>query len=210
MTDKDDITAIAAQGGNLNALLHCVLDDVRKTRAMIRVAIVDDHPIVRDGIVALFADGEIDVVGAVGTAADALPLVERTHPDVAVVDLDLPDASGEELIVSLRRLDRAPYVVVFSAYAGEERVERVFSAGATSYVRKGTPSDELLAVVRAAARGEAPLPPDIAVQLVNVMCAPRASRLTARERDILRLVASGRTDGRTRRSRQRSTSPSAR
>jgi DNA-binding NarL/FixJ family response regulator len=161
---------------------------------VIRVAIVDDHPIVRDGIVATFADGDIDVVGAVGSAAEALPLIEGTHPDVAVVDLELPDASGEELIAALRRLDRAPYVVVFSAYAGEERVERVFSAGATSYVRKGTPSDELLAVVRAAARGEARLPSDIAAQLVSVMRAPRASRLTARERDILRLVASGRTN----------------
>jgi DNA-binding NarL/FixJ family response regulator len=161
---------------------------------VIRVAIVDDHPIVRDGIVATFADGDIDVVGAVGSAAEALPLIEGTHPDVAVVDLELPDASGEELIAALRRLERAPYVVVFSAYAGEERVERMFSAGATSYVRKGTPSDELLAVVRAAARGEARLPSDIAAQLVNVMRAPRASRLTARERDILRLVASGRTN----------------
>jgi DNA-binding NarL/FixJ family response regulator len=161
---------------------------------VIRVAIVDDHPIVRDGIVATFADGDIDVVGAVGSAAEALPLIEGTHPDVAVVDLELPDASGEELIAALRRLERAPYVVVFSAYAGEERVERVFSAGATSYVRKGTPSDELLAVVRAAARGEARLPSDIAAQFVNIMRAPRASRLTARERDILRLVASDRTN----------------
>jgi DNA-binding NarL/FixJ family response regulator len=161
---------------------------------VIRVVIVDDHPTVRAGIIATFADADVDVVGAVGTAGEALALIERTHPDVAVVDLELPDANGEELIAGLRRLERAPYVVVFSAYAGEERLERLFSTGATSYVRKGTPGDELLAVVRAAARGEARLPPDIAAQLVKVVRAPRANRLTTRERDILRLVAAGRTN----------------
>lgn len=162
---------------------------------MIRVVIVDDHPIVRDGIAAAFADaGDFAIAGKAGTMLEALNLVERTKPDVATVDLELPGARDVSLVAALRALARPPQVVVFSAYAGEERVQRALAAGAISYVRKGTPSDELVAIVRAAAAGESRLPPEIAAIVVNALRSPRGSQLTEREREILRLVASGHTN----------------
>jgi DNA-binding NarL/FixJ family response regulator len=158
---------------------------------MIRVAIVDDHPIVTDGIVAnLRADAELVVV-ATGTSADeALALVQYERPDVLVLDLELGDANGLDTIAALKTSSPATRIVIFSAYAGEERVAAAFERGADSYVLKGTSSDELMTAIRAAARGETYVPPEIAAQLARAVRTPR-ERLTARERQIVALLAEG-------------------
>jgi DNA-binding NarL/FixJ family response regulator len=152
---------------------------------VIRVAIVDDHPIVTDGVVAnLRAVAEIEVV-ATGTSADqAVALAQAHRPDVLILDLELGGRSGLDAMAAIKAASPATRIVVFSAYAGEERV-------ADSYVLKGTSSDELVAVIRAAAEGRALIPPEIAAQLARAVRQPRRDRLTGREREIVRLLADG-------------------
>ncbi|HTJ24643.1 MAG TPA: response regulator transcription factor [Candidatus Limnocylindria bacterium] len=158
---------------------------------MIRIAIVDDHPIVTDGIVAnLRADADLSVVATGTSADDALAVVQHERPDVLVLDLELGDGNALDAIATLKVVSPATRIVIFSAYAGEERVAAAFERGADSYVLKGTSSDELLAAIRAAARGETYVPADIAAQLARAVRAPR-ERLTVREREILALLAEG-------------------
>lgn len=159
---------------------------------MIRVAIVDDHPIVTDGIAAnVRAGGDVAVV-ATGVRADDAVEIARTHaPDVVILDLELGGRSGLDAIASIKAVSPSTRVVIFSAYAGEERVAQAFERGADSYVLKGTSSDELVAVVRAVAGGGERIPAEIAAQLARAVRAPRRERLTPREREILALLAEG-------------------
>ena len=159
---------------------------------MIRVAIVDDHPIVTDGVVAnLRAADEIEVVATGASAEDALALAAAQRPDVLILDLELGGRSGLDAIAGIKPASPATRIVVFSAYAGEERVASAFERGADSYVLKGTSSDELVAVVRAVAAGKPLIPGEIAAQLARAVRQPRRDRLTEREREILGLLGAG-------------------
>jgi DNA-binding NarL/FixJ family response regulator len=159
---------------------------------MIRVAIVDDHPIVTDGVVAnLRASAEIEVVATGASADDAIAIAAAHAPDVLILDLELGGKSGLDAIPTIEAASPRTRIVIFSAYAGEERVATAFERGADSYVLKGTPSDELIAVVRAVAEGRTLIPPDIAAQLARAVRQPRRDRLTEREREILALLAEG-------------------
>ena len=159
---------------------------------MIRVAIVDDHPIVTDGVVAnLRAADEIEVVATGASAEDALALAAAQRPDVLILDLELGGRSGLDAIPGIKTASPATRIVVFSAYAGEERVASAFERGADSYVLKGTSSDELVAVVRAVAAGKPLIPGEIAAQLARAVRQPRRDRLTEREREILGLLGAG-------------------
>ncbi len=158
----------------------------------IRVAVVDDHPIVRDGIVANLQDAsDIAVAGSAGSAAEALALVRRERPDLVLLDLELPDRSGLELIPELKAALPELRIVVFSAYGGEERVAAALSRGADSYVLKGTPSDELLATIRSAVAGQPRLGAEVAAQLLRSLHTPRHLRITPREREVLALIEEG-------------------
>ena len=159
---------------------------------MIRVAIVDDHPIVTDGVVAnLRAAAEIEVVATGASADEAIALARAQTPDVLVLDLELGGRSGLDAMAEIKRASPATRIVVFSAYAGEERVASAFERGADSYVLKGTSSDELVAVIRAVADGRTLIPPEIAAQLARAVRQPRRDRLTGREREIVQLLADG-------------------
>jgi DNA-binding NarL/FixJ family response regulator len=159
---------------------------------MIRVAIVDDHPIVTDGVVAnLAASAEIEIVATGVSASDAVSISTAHSPDVLILDLELGGKSGLDAIPGVKAASPRTRIVIFSAYAGEERVAIAFERGADSYVLKGTSSDELVAVVRAVAAGGTLIPPEIAAQLARAVRQPRRDRLTEREREILALLAEG-------------------
>jgi NarL family two-component system response regulator LiaR len=159
---------------------------------MIRVAIVDDHPVVTDGIVAnLRSDPRIEIV-ATGATADSAVQIARDHaPDVLILDLELGGRSGLDAVAAVRAASAKTRIVVFSAFAGEERVASAFERGVDSYVLKGTPSDELVAVIHAVANGGTRIPPDIAAQLARAVRTPRRERITMREREILVMLAEG-------------------
>jgi two-component system nitrate/nitrite response regulator NarL len=159
---------------------------------VIRVAIVDDHPIVTDGVVAnLSASAEIEIVATGRTADDAVTIATTHAPDVLILDLELGGKSGLDAIARVKAASPRTRIVIFSAYAGEERVATAFERGADSYVLKGTSSDELVAVVRAVAAGGTLIPPEIAAQLARAVRQPRRDRLTERERETLALLAEG-------------------
>ncbi|HEY0395589.1 MAG TPA: response regulator transcription factor [Candidatus Elarobacter sp.] len=159
---------------------------------MIRVAIVDDHPIVTDGVVAnLRASPDIEVVAIGAGPDDATRIARAQAPDVLILDLELGGRSGLDAIPAVKAASPSTRIVVFSAYAGEERVATAFERGADSYVLKGTSSDDLVAVLRAVAAGGTLIPPEIAAQLARAVRAPRRDRLTVREREILVLLAEG-------------------
>jgi DNA-binding NarL/FixJ family response regulator len=163
-----------------------------RSAAVIRVAVVDDHPIVRDGIVANLQDAtDIAVAGSAGSGAEALALVQRERPDVVLLDLELPDRSGLDVILELKAALPEVRIVVFSAYGGEERVAAALSRGADSYVLKGTPSDELLATIRSAVTDRPRLGADVAAQLLRSLHTPRRLRITPRESEVLSLLAEG-------------------
>jgi len=159
---------------------------------VIRVAIVDDHPIVTDGIVAnLSASADIEIVATGVSAGDAVTIATVHSPDVLILDLELGGKSGLDAIAGVKAASPRTRIVIFSAYAGEERVATAFVRGADSYVLKGTSSDELVAVIRAVAAGGTLIPPEIAAQLARAVRQPRRDRLTERERETLALLAEG-------------------
>ena len=159
---------------------------------MIRLLIADDHPVVRAGLRALL-DGavDIDVVGEAATPDEAAALVASVDPDLVLMDLQFgQDRTGADATRQIRSTDAAPYVLVLTNYDSDGDILGAVEAGASGYLLKDTPPDELLAAVRAAAAGESALAPAVASRLMARMRAPRVS-LSAREIEVLGLVAEG-------------------
>ena len=159
---------------------------------MIRLVIADDHPVVRAGLRALL-DGavDIDVVGEAATPDEAAALVASLDPDLVLMDLQFgQDRTGADATRQIRSTDAAPYVLVLTNYDSDGDILGAVEAGASGYLLKDTPPDELLAAIRAAAAGESALAPAVASRLMARMRAPRVS-LSAREIEVLRLVAEG-------------------
>lgn len=160
---------------------------------MIRVMIVDDHPIVRQGLAAALEDEpDFEVVGSVSSAEEALRLVDRVRPEVVLLDLELPGMDGVAAIPPLLEANPGGEIVIFTAYATDERVIGAIRAGARGYVLKGAGAGEIAQAVRAAQARESYLEPRVAARLVDQVRAPRRhSELSQRELSVLRLVAAG-------------------
>ncbi len=164
---------------------------------MIRIVVADDHPIVRTGIIALFApEDDIDVVAEAATPDEAVAAAERMSPDVVLMDLQFgasANSGGADATRRIRALDAAPYVLVLTNYDSDRDILGAVEAGASGYLLKDAPPHELITAVRAAAAGESALAPVIATRLMDRMRAPQAS-MSARELQVLELVAAGRSN----------------
>jgi DNA-binding NarL/FixJ family response regulator len=159
---------------------------------MIRVLIVDDHPIVREGVMAVLErERDIDVVGAAETLDKGLRLAEKFRPDIILLDLKLPGGETLDGVTSFAGLGRG--IVVFTAHDTDEDVFRAIRGGARGYLLKGSPAAEIAHAIRQVHAGESYLSPRIAAKLVQGVANPRGRTglLSARERGVLRLVAAG-------------------
>jgi DNA-binding NarL/FixJ family response regulator len=160
----------------------------------IRLLIVDDHPVVRDGLAAILSTRpDFAVVGEAGSGEEALRLVERLRPDVVLLDLEMPGMDGIAVLRRLRDLDPAVRVVVFTAFDTDERILGALQAGAKGYLLKGAPRTELFAAIHEVHRGGSLLHPVVASRLLErLTVTERPEELTPRERAVLALLARGR------------------
>ncbi len=161
----------------------------------IRLLIVDDHPVVRDGLRGMFSgDANYAVVGEAADGAAAVALAERLRPDVILMDLHMPGMDGVSAIRELMKFDAPPRVLVLTTYDQENDVLPAIEAGATGYLLKDAPRDELMRAVRAVAEGKTVLSSSVAGKLVHQVRSPQREALSHREMEILRLVANGATN----------------
>jgi len=161
---------------------------------MIRVLVVDDHPIVRQGLVSVLGDeDDLEVVGEAGSGREAVARVQRLQPDVVLLDLEMPDLDGIDAIPQLLALRPGLGIVVFSAYDTDERVLGAVRAGARGYLLKGASAAEIALGIRSVHAGGSYLEPRVTSRLIAEVSSPRRGGLvlSAREKEVLRLVADG-------------------
>ncbi|MCU1425338.1 MAG: response regulator transcription factor [Microbacteriaceae bacterium] len=158
---------------------------------MIRVVVADDHPIVRGGIVAMLAAApDIEVVGEAPDGRAAVDLALRLTPDLVLMDIRMPDMNGDEATALILAAEPAIRIVVLTTYESDESILSAIEAGASGYLLKAAPQEEITAGIRSVARGEVALAPEIAAMLVNRVRTP-AVTLSPRETEVLALVAQG-------------------
>ena len=175
-------------------------DDRARGARTTRVLIVDDHPVFRDGLAGLLATlPEVEVVGTAGTAEEALAALTETAPDVVLMDINLPGASGVEATRRATQIAPATAVLVISMVDDDDSVFAALAAGARGYVLKGATAAEITAALRTVAAGGAVFGAGIASRMLATTPAqrsgpdrlPRHDDLTAREREVLDLLADG-------------------
>jgi len=161
--------------------------------AVIAVMIVDDHPVVREGLAAIFkSQKDIKVVGEASNGEEACELCDQLLPDVLLLDLRMPKKDGLQVINELSgRKGPKPRIIVMTTYESEEDIRRTLKAGARGFLAKGTAPQQIRDAVRRVAQGESLLPPSIASKLAESMAHPE---LSERELQVLQYMASGRSN----------------
>lgn len=161
----------------------------------IRILIADDHPVVREGLAGMLAgQPDFEVVGVATDGDTALELHNELSPDVTLMDLQMPGRDGVAAIEAIRVKNPSAHVLVLTTYDSDADILRAIEAGATGYLLKDTPRDELFRAIRAAAAGESVLAPTVAARLMTRMRAPAEESLSAREIEVLQLVARGKSN----------------
>lgn len=163
------------------------------TGRVIRVVVVDDHPIVRAGLTGILdAVDDMCVVGVAADGIEAVTVVERERPDVVLMDMRMPRRDGDEATAMLRESVPTARIIVLTTYESDDVIVRAIAAGASGYLLKAAPEQELLAGIRAVAAGEVALAPSVARVLVAQTGRPaERPALTAREVEVLGHVAQG-------------------
>lgn len=163
--------------------------------APVTVLIADDHPVVREGLRGMLAaEPGIVVVGEAGSGDEAVTMARMHRPDVVLMDLRMPGGDGVDATAGILATVSSTRVVVLTTYETDADIVRAVEAGATGYLLKDTPRADLVSAVRAAARGETVLGPTVAGRLVSHLRRPAAEPLSARETEVLTLVARGQTN----------------
>ena len=158
----------------------------------IRLLIVDDHPVVRDGLRGMLErQPDFEVVGDAGDGREAVRLTERLKPDIVLMDLRMPEMDGVTALGEIKEQNPQVQVLVLTTYDSDADILPAIEAGAAGYLLKDSSREELYDGIRTAARGETVLAPKVAARLVGRMRAPAEEQLSSREVEVLQLVAVG-------------------
>lgn len=162
----------------------------------IRLLIADDHPVVVDGLVAILStQPDFEVVGTASNGREAVDRTLQLEPDVLLIDLEMPEMDGAEVLTHLRDLNQAPRAIVFTAFDTDERILGAVQAGAQGYLLKGAPRDELFNAIRVVHGGGSLLQPLVMNKLLRQISQREAADaldpLSPRELEVLRLMARG-------------------
>ena len=163
--------------------------------ATIRILIADDHPVVREGLAAMLAGhADFAVVGVATDGALAVRLHGALAPHVTLMDLQMPGLDGAGAIAAIRAASPGAHILVHTTYDADADILRAGEAGATGYLLKDSPREELFRAIRGAAAGESVLAPAVAARLMNRMRGPAEEALSGREIEVLQLVAKGKSN----------------
>lgn len=155
----------------------------------IRVLVVDDHPLLRDGLIALLEDqADLEYVGQASNGREGVEQYGLLRPDIVLMDIQMPEANGIEAMIEIRRIDPSARIIVLTTYSGDIQVLRAMDAGARAYLLKDSLHKELLDTIRGVHGGKKTVSPSIAAELAE---HSRMDELTPREVDVLRLIAGG-------------------
>jgi DNA-binding NarL/FixJ family response regulator len=158
----------------------------------IRILVVEDHNVVRQGLVALIKTvPDMHVIAEAGDGKQAVELFRKHKPDVTIMDLRLPEMSGVEAITEIRRSFPAARIIVLTTFDGDENIYRALQAGARGYLLKDMFGEELMDAIRTVHAGKTRIPAPVAQRLAERMAGPA---LTSRELDVLRLIVSGKSN----------------
>jgi DNA-binding NarL/FixJ family response regulator len=160
--------------------------------AVVRVLIADDHPVVRGGVRGMLEPHpDLDVVGEAASGTEAVALALREHPDVVLMDLQMPGLDGASATAQIKAQCPQTQVLVLTTYGTDADIVRAINAGAVGYLLKDAPHEEIARAVRAAAHGETTLAPAVAQRLMQRVRSPASDALSAREIEVLLLAARG-------------------